>query len=634
MHRLARHIFRNQYIFTLLISLTFLCLFLLLPCTIWEKSELASLDQRMVLRGIGRPRPEIVIIEIDERSILGYCDSDGNRVKGLGNYTSWTRDYHAELLQILKRFGARIVLFDIFFAEESHTAANKAERAAADRHLAESLKSFGKAGIALKISNAGARDPGSAVQREEWHFPQESLSKCAAFLGVVDLAFDKDNVIRRVRILRKFGDVSYPFLSYEGASAYSGEKVRTVYSSREVDEILSRLPSDEQGNICISFIGPPGTFPHYSFIDVLEAGRAGRPKNRALAGVFRDKLVLVGGTYELFHDEYPVPFRRIPGTPRERKMSGVEIHANIANMFLAGDFLREVKPVENNVVLALVILLSVSASVLSRKLWKGILLNLLLAGTAWVLAAYAFRASGIMAEIARPIGAIAFCFTGSLLVRLARSLDFTRRTLGDFSIREIEMQETLEKRVVAEGTIIFADIRGSTTMAEKISAELVMDVVNEFFEATSVAFRKNKGLIVEYRGDSLIVIFGAPEKDPCHALNAARSALMMQEILKSLNRKFEAEGKPAIESGIGIFTGELSLGFVGSHTRKQITILGDAVNVAARLQSLTSELKCPIIMGGPTFEQIRSDVEVDSFGPRTLKGRAGKVDIYGLLGLK
>lgn len=183
----------------------------------------------------------------------------------------------------------------------------------------------------------------------------------------------------------------------------------------------------------------------------------------------------------------------------------------------------------------------------------------------------------------------------------------------------------------AELSILFADIRGFTSISEKLQPEEVTDILNEYFSEMEPIISKYKGVLNKFIGDAVLVIFGDPIYDKDHALNAVRCADHMLKRVKYLQEKWILEGKPKIEIGVGINTGEAFVGNIGSQNRLEYTVIGDAVNLASRIEGYNKVYKTRFLISHPTYLKVRSYVDVIKIKEVTIRGKAKKIDIYEVL---
>jgi adenylate cyclase len=190
---------------------------------------------------------------------------------------------------------------------------------------------------------------------------------------------------------------------------------------------------------------------------------------------------------------------------------------------------------------------------------------------------------------------------------------------------------SLNKRT--ELTILFSDIRGFTTISERLSPEEVVGLLNPYLEVMSEVIHKHGGTVDKYEGDAIVAFFGEPMPFPDHALRAAKASLEMRLELKILTDGWKAEGRftDIFEMGIGLNTGEVFVGLLGSEQRINYTVIGDAANLAARLQDQTKEFGYPILISGETNEQIKSEIKTEFVASRILKGKSEPVEIFRVI---
>ena len=183
----------------------------------------------------------------------------------------------------------------------------------------------------------------------------------------------------------------------------------------------------------------------------------------------------------------------------------------------------------------------------------------------------------------------------------------------------------------AELSILFADIRGFTSISEKLSPEEVTEILNEYFSEMEPIISKYKGVLNKFIGDAVLVIFGDPIYDKDHALNAVKCANSMLKRVKYLQEKWLNEGKPKIEIGVGINTGEAFVGNIGSQNRLEYTVIGDAVNLASRIEGYNKVYKTKLLISSTTYEEVKGFAEVIKISDVQIRGKANKMDIYEVL---
>jgi len=180
-------------------------------------------------------------------------------------------------------------------------------------------------------------------------------------------------------------------------------------------------------------------------------------------------------------------------------------------------------------------------------------------------------------------------------------------------------------------TVLFSDIRGFTTMSEQMSAQEVSEILNEYFTEMEPIISKYNGVINKFIGDAVMAIFGEPIQDKNHAQNAVKCAYEMLEKVQELQKKWAKEGKPKIEIGVGINTGEVFVGNIGSINRMEYTVIGDTVNLASRLESYNKIYKTRLLISPTTYEEVKGFVDVIKISEVQIRGKANKMDIYEIL---
>jgi adenylate cyclase len=390
------------------------------------------------------------------------------------------------------------------------------------------------------------------------------------------------------------------------------------------------VPVDEHGRVAISYLGQPGeTFPVISY-EELYRGAVDEPFYRE-TGFFRDRVVLIGDMTTVANDRRLTPVG---------DMWGVEIHAHAIATMLQGLYIRDL-PQTVNVVVTVLLGLLVGLLVASWRVRYAVLATVVLLPAFWLINIALFSEAGLRLHLVTPSAVIALSCLGVLAERgmtEERDKGIMRRML-----RRYLSPETAEyvlahpdkcmlggERVVA--TVLFSDIRGFTTFSESTSPEQAVEVLNEYLEAMTAAVFRHGGTVDKYVGDCVMALFGIPVPYADHAARSVRAALEMQAELFRLQRDWGARGLPLLDIGIGINTGAMVVGNVGSSLRVDFTVIGDAVNLASRVESLTKALNARILVTAATYDGVRA--EVDAAGPieASVPGRSGVVSVYEIRG--
>jgi adenylate cyclase len=216
--------------------------------------------------------------------------------------------------------------------------------------------------------------------------------------------------------------------------------------------------------------------------------------------------------------------------------------------------------------------------------------------------------------------------------------DKLRTTFGKYMTAAV-IEHLLAGKVALGGeslkvTILFTDIRSFTTISEKMDPQELVGLLNEYFTEMVTIVMSEGGVVDKYIGDAIMAVFGAPVPKPEDAVNAVRAAVKMRGALRGLNVRLAERGLQTLRTGIGIHTGEVVAGNIGSEKRMEYTVIGDAVNLASRLESNTKELGVNVLISEDTYELTKHVVEARAVREITVKGRKAPVMTYEVLGIK
>ncbi|MGC0772651.1 MAG: adenylate/guanylate cyclase domain-containing protein [Candidatus Acidiferrum sp.] len=465
-----------------------------------------------------------------------------------------------------------------------------------------------------------------------------ALSGDSSWTGFFNVPPDSDGVVRRATLLLPYGRSGnpadwdlYPSLDIMAARALMGpaaQDTNLFYGPVGIARInfgkeLS-LRTDALGQQLINYQGHWGTFHHYSIADVLHKSFA--------PGTFSGKLVLIGATATGIGDLRATPFG---GT----NFPGVEIHANIIDNILNNRFIK--RDARSALIDALLIFtfgipLGIwMALVQPRWMWFG-------AGLLIPLVAVDYGAflHGWWLNFTVP----AMTLTGNvLLVSLYRALveekekRKVRTAFGQYLSPEVIRRLLVNPRLVdpkkTDITVMFSDIRGFTSISEKLDAQELALFLNQYLsDMTRIVFNHH-GTLDKYIGDAVMAFWGAPFEEKGHAARACNAALEMMERVRELQKQWEAQGKPRLEIGIGLNTGVASVGNMGSALRYGYTALGDAVNLSSRLEGLNKDYGTHIIANETTYQAAKDGGFVfRELDLMRVKGKLQPVTIYQLIG--
>jgi adenylate cyclase len=490
------------------------------------------------------------------------------------------------------------------------------------------IRAFGNESTSLIPQGAEANIPALA----------DSLGGSASSTGFFNAPPDEDGVVRRATMVLPFGrskDLKdwdlYGSLDVMATSSYlrlGANELILQYGEPGVAVLEFgpnlRIIPNNVGMKTINYRGPAGTFPHYSMADVVGG--------KIPAGAFKNKLVLVGATATGIGDLKTTPYG---GT----NYPGVEIHANVVDNILNQRFMRRgQRQFETDVLLILLfgIPLGIALALVSpRFMWFGLALLIPFA----VLNFYAFNRGWWLNAII-PAATLT---ANVLLVSLYRALveekekRKVRSAFGQYLSPEVIRRLLLNPELVeprkTEITVMFSDIRGFTTISEKLDAQELALFLNSYLsDMTKIVFN-TRGTLDKYIGDAVMAFWGAPYEDERHAIDACNAALNMMARVHELQSKWATEGKPKLDIGIGLNSGVASVGNMGSALRYGYTALGDAVNLSSRLEGLNKDYGTHILANESTFQAAKDGGflfrELDII---RVKGKLQGVTIYELFG--
>jgi adenylate cyclase len=553
--------------------------------------EQRGYDVLAVATAPGKSQLPITIVGIDEASFAQ-----------IGLRWPWPRSLYAKLIDQLERSGALVVAFDITLSEAS------SERE--DLALARAIRDSGH----VVIASTMAYQETASVRQWIRMDPIPAFSAAGATKGLAHVDLDRDGVVRRVP---EGDDVFWKAVIARANAAAPG---------------LLPPPEAPPGAL-IRYVGPDHTFPYVSFYQAIDADTL-LPKD-----AFRDQIVLVGRDIQASVDAgaAQADLFLTPFTAQTRGLTpGVEIHANL----LEGAVTRSlVVPASAGWRFAVIAAAALLASALMRR-WRpltGLAVALAmcagLAAVSWWL--FAERATWLPVSLAiAAVAATYLAFGGIAFVSERRRRAELRRAFAlyvspDVVDQMLEQPERLrlggERRTI---TVLFTDLEGFTTISEKHGPEQVVHLLQQHFTRASAIVKRREGTLIQFIGDAIMAVWGAPLEDPDHAVHACLAARGMQDDLEDLRKSLVAEGLPPIRMRIGIHTTEAAVGNFGAEDRFNYTALGDGVNLASRLEGANKLFGTPILVSGATARLLPPGTPLREVGRIVVKGRSEPVDVF------
>jgi adenylate cyclase len=562
----------------------------------------------------------IVLVAIDDKSIV--------ELKRYGRFFGWPRTFYADVVRNLADARARTIVFDVLFDVPAD----------GDEDFAAAIdEASGRATWVVLATGADPLQrhdpPGAWVTVGETFEPEQQFKDAGAVLALADVKPDSDGTIRRSPLVFNAGsDDPYPSLPLVAVSRFLRRPAAFdgPVADNKIPLAGRTIPIDNIGRIIVNYAGgpfqsAPPAFNVVSFVDVLN--------NRVTPDTFRSKLVMVGITATGFADDYWTP-------PSIRsKMPGIEIHTNVAETILRGEFLYDAPPWLT--ILLIFVFAAIGGITLMALPMLIAALVSVLAFVAFVISAsYGFDGGGMMLNLVYPPLSMFLTYAAVVCYRVIFEQGQTRAlrgVLGQYLSPSVVAHVTRDPDSLKLGgdqremTVLFSDIRGFTSFSEKLDPEELVHLLNEYLTVMSDIIFKYDGTIDKYMGDAIMAFWGAPEHQPDHATLACRAALEMVSALDQLNMKWADEGRLPLAMGIGINTGQMKVGNMGSNSRFDYTVMGDSVNLGSRLEGLNKEYGTTLIVSKSTF-----DATQGAFHPRFLdlvavKGKKEPVEIFEIM---
>lgn len=630
--------------------------------------ELKTYDMRLRASG-ERAARDVAIAAIDEKSLAR-----------LGRWP-WSRRTLAAVVDRLDALGARVIALDVFFPESEnrklleHIERLESERGlsgedtpfaplkrtlAADAALGEAIARSGKVVLSMVfLSETEARQApasdmtavledlkaqaigvirGSGSGRLDFPMREPAglladvaeVRRAGRFTGHINGIPDVDGALRRAPLVVRYQGHFFPSADVQAARAFlhSPDLVLHTADSGVTGLGLGErvIGTDAEGHALIHYYGPEQTISTFSIADLLD-GRIDAP-------MVKDRVVLVGPTAEGIGD--------IRVTPYGPTFPGVEIRANTIQNLIDGGFVNRPNWVRW---LDVIVLLALGAGLSwlfpRTGMWGGGGLALGLVALYTVLAVVLFRTQLVWFNVVYPAVLILVLFMSATIAKYVVAETGKRQIKSAFQhyvapkvVDEIiENVDRLrlggEKRTL---TVLFSDIRGFTSVAQSLEPDELVRLLNVYLTQMTEKVFRHDGLLDKYIGDAIMAVFGAPIPRADHALAACRTALDMVEELRTLQREWREQGLPVLDIGIGINTGSMIVGNMGSRDRFDYTVIGDAVNLGSRIEGLNKLYGTRILLSEFTYAQVHEHFaalrEVDL---AQVRGRRDPVRIYELL---
>lgn len=610
-----------------------------------------SLDNRLrdylfTIRGELPHNQNVVIVDIDETSI-----------KSLGQWP-WSRDKLAKILENLTLANVGIVGLDIVFAEEDRTSPHK---------ILQDLKIYKKdvpnydlefANVVenspvilgyqfdlVKKDNTNAKVPQIPAIFIEKDKPQDKSYLIEAYNTILnipqiqDKAYssgffnnipDDTGIIRSVPLIISYDDTIYPSLALEVIRVINDtQKVVVQYDENGISNIVLddiSIPTDRYGRMLINFRGPERSFKYISAIDIYN--------NNFDKSEIDGKIVLIGTSAAGLFDLRATPFDSI--------FPGVEVHANIIDNILMQDFIYKASWLDGaNILIIFVLSIIVVMLTTYTTFWANPIIFISFSTSYLFLVYNLLFDYGIVLNILFPIATV---LIASIMTTLfdyfynikkeeaikAKFASKVSKNVMDDILKNIDKNEFSAKS--KEVTIFFSDIRGFTNISEKLDAKDLISFLNRYMQPMSEIIIKYQGTIDKFIGDAIMAYWNAPIDIKNHCDLALKASLEQLEVLEKLNVELQKENLPKIDIGIGLNTGTVIVGEMGSSLRSDYTVIGDTINLGSRVESLCKYYDSKLNISNFTKDKLQEKYIFRFLDLVKVKGKNEPVEIWQVLG--
>ena len=604
-------------------------------------AELKSLDHRFTQNADpAKADKGLVLVAVDEASLAAF-----------GRWP-WPRDRFGYVVHYLHAAGAKAIVFDILFlepdandqefdvvfADEVRAAGNVFFPFLLQHNPSPALSAPLLTKATIPVDSQPERLANAATPYQGMKLPIPPLAEAARGLGYITLTPDPDGTMRRLPSLVQTAQGAVSELA-TAVARYVLKADRAVLDGRTLRLGPVTVPITRDGDIVLDWHGAleQKTYPAYSIGAVLRSYTEMQKGERPLLdpALFQDKIVFVATTAAGTYDLRVTPLS--PFTP------GVLIHMTALDNLLRGQAMAQAPPWAFVLTTLVLCVGTAWAFVLIQRQALKFLLIAGLAVAYYGLVVHAFTGHGVWMELVFPEGALALAYAVSATVEYlteGRQRRVLRAAFDRYMAPEVvdEIMRNPESIKLGgekkELTVFFSDVAGFTTISEKLDPEDLVLLLNEYLSAMTDIIRRHRGNVNKYLGDGIMALFGAPLGEPTHATLACFAALENQAALARLREEWTTRGYPEIVARIGINSGPLVVGNMGSQARMEYTVMGDSVNLASRLEGANKFYDTLILLGPRTYELAQPDIEAREVDMLRVKGKLEPVVVYELLARK
>ncbi|WP_417324340.1 CHASE2 domain-containing protein [Halarcobacter sp.] len=610
-----------------------------------------SIDNRLRdtlfnIRGEIPNTDNVIIIDIDEKSL-----------SKLGQWP-WQRNKITKILENLTQNEIGLIAFDIVFAEEDNSSPHKIfeeyniKKENIPNYDLEFAKTVATTPTILgyifeleekeHLAQRSPEIPAIIVERNK-QLGVESLIKAHGTIlnipilqnnsyssGFFNNIPDNSGIVRSVPLVISYDDVIYPSLSLEILRVITQtNKVVVNYDEQGIENISLgdlQIPTDRHGRILVNFRGKEGNFKYYSAIDIYE--------NKIDKKELEGKIALIGTSAAGLLDLRATPFESI--------YPGVEVHANVIDNIIKGDFIYKASWIDGaNITLIFFLSIITVLMITYTAFWFKPIGTIFLLNGFGVFSYYVLFTQGIVLNIFFPLATIIFAAVITTLFDYFYEIKQEEAIKKKFASKvSKEVMDNLLKNIDSnefqamekEVTVFFSDVRGFTNISEQMNdAKKLISYLNQYMEPMSNIITKYEGTIDKYIGDAIMAYWNAPAEVKNHADKAVSASLYQIKELEPLNKKLQEENKPLVDIGIGLNTGLAIVGEMGSSLRSDYTVIGDTINLGARLESLCKYYDSKLNISNFTKEKLEKEYIFRFLDYVKVKGKNKPVEIWQVI---
>ncbi|MBN2407904.1 MAG: CHASE2 domain-containing protein [Elusimicrobia bacterium] len=610
---------------------------------ILERVELNLYDLRFKFRGQKEAESPIRIVAIDDASLGAF-----------GKWP-WRRNIHAKLIDILSEYGAYAVFFDVLFPEPDNLFPQD------DKKLIDSARRAGNVYFPFYFPMATEKpqslnplfhsfgipneDPDTYFECYDVTLPFGGILGVVKGSGFVNGAPDEDGVYRRALLFIWYMHRIYPLISFKMACDYLGARLEDIEVIPEKYVIINfpgqtrkpiKIPVNDYIQITANYSGSIQSFRSHSYSDIIQAYEQLKRGDKPVIDLvdFKDKVVFIGMAATGSFDVGPTPFSNVDPI--------VGVHATVFDNILTGSFISHTTRSQN---ILLLIFLGIFMGFLLPRLTpvRSIIYTFMIFILYLVVNYYLFIKHGLSIIIVYPLMVIFLTDLFLVFYKYAteeKEKKWIKNVFSTYITPSVVTKILKDPSSLTLGgerremTVYFSDLSGFTTISESLEPEDLVHLINEYLEAMTHIIFDYEGTLDKYEGDAIMAFWNAPVDQHDHALRCCKASLDCQKKLGQLQVKWKEEGRPPLSMRIGINTGPMIVGNMGSKTRMDYTVMGDSVNLGARLESANKEYGTCIMMSEFTKAQVENDIEFRELDALRVKGKKKPVHVYEVMAVK